>query len=331
MTTQYNVEIADMLKKVGLLRLCKDTKRDRWSARQHVDAAKILLNCGCEITSAKQARELPRIGEGIARKIEEFLTSGTLSELNQNTELIRQSEIVAMFSSIPGVGFSIGQKWYQDGYRSQGDLKEAVKVGKIKLSTMQMFGLNYLDEISQKMTRSQMEGVANYVSDSLNKIETYYVLTIVGSYRRGVTKSKDVDILIYPDPNHYRSDHYVDGVIEDWLRVMREQTVVFQEGDHSFIGLIEHNYIMRRVDIWVEPVDQIVTMLVGRTANVETNKKLRLAATKKGLKLSNHGLYVRGTRDRIVVRSEQEIFDMLGIEKDYTANYMYPSKETKSD
>ena len=321
MSFQYNIKIADMLKKVAMMRLCNDSKRNRWSARQHADAAKILLNCGYQITTGTQARELPRVGEKIAQKIEEFLTTGTLMELEQNNELVRQSEVIRLFTSILGVGFSTAQKWYKKGYRTQADLKEAVKKRSIRLNRTQMFGLNYFDEISKKMNRVEMEGVAQYVRESLNTIKTNYIITIVGSYRRGSTKSKDVDIVIFPDPNHYDSTHWVDGVIEDLLRVMKEQTVVFQEGENSFIGLIEHNYILRRVDIWVASVSEIVTMLVGRTSNVETNKKLRLAANKKKWKLSNHGLYNRLTGDRIDVKSEKEIFDLLGITKDYEPNY----------
>jgi len=170
------------------------------------------------------------------------------------------------------------------------------------------------------MTREEMESVAQYIRECLKSIEPHFCLTIVGSYRRGIDKSKDVDIVIYPDPNYYDEKVGIEGIMEDLLRVMREQTIIFQEGDNNFMGLVEHNMIFRRVDIWVVPIPEIITTLVGRTAYVETNKKLRLVATKKGYKVSNHGVYKRGG-NRIAVKNEQEVFDMFGVEKDYKGNY----------
>jgi len=328
--TQLNVGIIDMLKTIARMRLCEGTERGKWSAKQHLIAAKIISNCNYEIKTVDQAIQLPRVGDGIAEKIEEYLKTGTLEELNQNTELVRKSDTIGRFSCIPGVGFSTSQKWYEEGYRTRSDIEMAYKQGKIGLNKMQLIGLKYLDEISQKMTRTEMEGVAEYVRNCLKIIEPHFLLEIVGSYRRGISKSKDVDIVIYPDPKYYISSDVgnevgteigIDGVMEDLLKIMKEQTIIFHAGDSNFMGLIEHNMILRRVDIWVVPISELITTLVGRTAYVETNKKLRWAASKKGYKLSNHTIYKRSTGQKIDVSSEDQIFQIFGIEKDYKPNY----------
>jgi len=309
-----NVELANMLKSVANMRLCENTDRGRWSAKQHLNAAKILLSLDYEIKSIDQVKNIPKIGNGISRKIEEFLITGKLEELEQNS-LADKSKIIALFMEIPGVGYTTADHFYTIGCRSYQDVKIKTKQGLVRLDRIQSIGLSYIDEITKPITRPEMEQITNYIKENVNIVQNGLKVMTVGSFRRGVTTSKDVDILIFPN-----KDVSIDGILEDLLRLIKEDIIIFQHSENFFMGLISHNDVLKRIDVWVVPYSEIITTLVGRTASLETNKKLRILAKQKKWKLSTHGLYDHN-RYRINVRSEDEVFLLLNCSKDYQDNY----------
>ncbi|KAI8593810.1 DNA polymerase lambda-like protein [Geranomyces variabilis] len=86
--------------------------------------------------------------------------------------------------------------------------------------------------------------------------------------------------------------------------------------------------IHRRLDIWAVPWDEIGAALVHWTGNTIFNMRLRQLAAKKGMRLSQHGLFAihDTTRDartprakdladgvRVASRTEEEIFEALGV------------------
>ena len=75
-------------------------------------------------------------------------------------------------------------------------------------------------------------------------------------------------------------------------------------------------YPVRRIDIKFVPYDSYYTALFHLTGSGDFNKKIRLTAMSLGYKLSEYEIckYVGKKCKRFKVKSEKDIFDILGLE-----------------
>ncbi len=82
-----------------------------------------------EIKSGAQAmNDIKGIGKGIAERIDEILSSGTLAELGVKNE---KNEVLAVLTSITGVGNVRAEEWYIAGLRTVADVRAAIAEKKI--------------------------------------------------------------------------------------------------------------------------------------------------------------------------------------------------------
>lgn len=92
--------------------------------------------------------EIPFIGEGIKKKVKEFLEEGKMTKLVtlQDDPKIK---VLGDLEKIWGVGPVAAQKLYNAGIRSVSDLKSRQDL----LTTFQKIGLKYYDDFQQRMPR----------------------------------------------------------------------------------------------------------------------------------------------------------------------------------
>jgi DNA polymerase/3'-5' exonuclease PolX len=74
---------------------------------------------------------------------------------------------------------------------------------------------------------------------------------------------------------------------------------------------------VRRIDIRFVPYESFNSALLYFTGSADLNKEMRKIAKKKNLKLSEYGLF-KENGDKLEVKSERDIFDILGLE------YLHP-------
>jgi len=76
------------------------------------------------------------------------------------------------------------------------DVRDAAKKGKIELTPNQRIGLECYEDFRQKMTREEVQAIAQIMERFLKKKFPNATVTLMGSYRRGKTELGDVDVVI---------------------------------------------------------------------------------------------------------------------------------------
>ncbi|CAI0644773.1 unnamed protein product [Colletotrichum noveboracense] len=80
------------------------------------------------------------------------------------------------------------------------DLDDIVEYGWDDLSRVQQIGIKFYEELKLKITRVEVESIANTILKHARKFSPGYQMVIVGGYRRGKHNSGDVDVIIsHPD------------------------------------------------------------------------------------------------------------------------------------
>ncbi|KAF5496687.1 DNA polymerase type-X family protein pol4 [Colletotrichum fructicola] len=97
---------------------------------------------------------------------------------------------------LPGCGTKVAELWHE--WKDAGRLHEASEAqADPKLSQI---GIKFYEELKLKITRVEVESIANTILKHARKFSPGYQMVIVGGYRRGKHNSGDVDVIIsHPD------------------------------------------------------------------------------------------------------------------------------------
>ena len=277
------------------------------------------------IETKEQARAINQIGERLADKIEEIVTTNKLRRLdNEKSDPIAQ--VMRLFMGIYGVGLSVASKWVAQGHRTLEDIGT-----KADLTPAQRVGLEHYDDFKARIPRAEVAEHARIVEDTLRKFDPKLEVIIGGSYRRGTADSGDIDCLITKE--HADIEHIRNMVMESvvpfltrigFLKAALATTHSHKDGSkwHGASAL-PGSKVWRRIDLLFVPWDELGAALIYFTGNDLFNRSIRLLASKHNMRLNQHGLYadvMRGrNRERITEgkllesQSEQKIFEILGV------------------
>lgn len=254
------------------------------------------------------------VGEGIKGKISEFITTGTIAEID---ELKRSREYTAYrdFSGIAGVGPSTIKSWVDKKIYTLSGLRQAVARGKIELNRMQKYGLMYYSDLNERIPRSEVTALGEYIKRLLIQIDPAVIFTIAGSYRRGTANSGDIDILV--------------SNRERFNGELLPQVVQLLDTDPAFVDTLSNgpervtflykspiSGKVRQIDILNLPYGSYWSGVLYFTGSYDFNEAMRGYAKKQGYRLNQNGLYRVGKRGRLELlpsHSEEEIFRLLGL------------------
>lgn len=301
-----------------------DKQKNQFRLTQFKKAIQTIRSYDGEITSGQQARQLNGIGKGISDRIDEILTTHTLSELSQQQKITSHNQLLNDLTSVTGIGEVHAQKLIDNGVISVKDLYEKVKQGTIKVTHHVEVGLKYYEDFKQKISYDEVEEIYNVIKGIVNKIYPDVIINICGSHRRHLPFSGDLDVLM--TSNNIKTDddliaddkHYLKNIVKQ-LTVNNVITDdLTSQGDTKYMGVCKHpkSPIGRRIDIRFIPIDSYYPAVLYFTGSMLLNKNMRTIALQKGYTLNEYGLYrlVDGHKEqRIVVQTEKEIFDILGI------------------
>jgi DNA polymerase IV len=76
------------------------------------------------------------------------------------------------------------------------DLDDLVEYGWASLTRVQQIGVKFYEELQQKISRKEVEKIAEQILDHARQIDPGFDMTIVGGYRRGKKESGDVDVIL---------------------------------------------------------------------------------------------------------------------------------------
>ena len=300
-----NIEVAELLNEIAdYLEFSNET----FKVRAYRKAALVIESLSENIEQVwKEGRvtELPGIGEGIAKKIDDFLKnskSGYLDELKKKTPVDMEQ-----LGAIAGVGPKTILKLYNElNVKNAAGLEKAAKEGKIqnikglgqKVEQNILKSIEFARKSSERMPLGFALASAEEIVMMLKALKDVNRVSIAGSTRRMKETIGDIDILA--------TSKNPEKVINFFTRMPIVADVLAKGGTKSSIRLREGI----QVDLRVLDDNIFGAALLYFTGNKEHNIILRRIAIEKGLKLSEYGLFDKANKI-VASKTEEEIYKKL--------------------
>ena len=299
----FNEEIAGLLREYA--ELTQITGGDVFRARNYEKAARSVRGWGDDIgqLDVTALRAIPGVGASIAAKIAEYRESGSIRALDELRAKIPPG--VLELTRVPGLGPKRALQLNRDlGVRSVDDLAAAIKAG--RLDGLAGFGAKSEERIAAgiEVYRQGRERVlldvalrtATEMVDALTPLSQR--CAYAGSLRRWRETIGDIDILAAADDSAplmaaFSAGHEVvaSGPTKTTVRTASGLTA----------------------DLRVVPLDAWGAALQYFTGSVAHNVAVRQIAVRAKLKLSEYGLFEAETNELIVSRTEEEVYERLGL------------------
>lgn len=261
-------------------------------------------------TRGKEVSHLPGIGEKLALKIDEILATGSLAEL---VEAQKQPGPAAVreLTRVHGIGPVTAMSLFKAfGISTVDQLREKYEKSlentesKPLLTPAQALGLQYLDEIEQRIPREEVAAHEEFIRTIIKQVlgETPVVC---GSYRRGLPSVGDVDALV-PSSLVGKSDArtkkewqaLLDAVLKRFQTPHQVTKHVYHIGTLAqgptkwmTISRLEPKLPARRVDFRFIPELHFPAALLYFTGSKQFNIEMRAKAAAKGFLLNEYGLF----------------------------------------
>jgi DNA polymerase/3'-5' exonuclease PolX len=228
-----------------------------------------------------------------------------------------QQQVLELFQKVHGCGPNVAATWYAKGMRTLDDLRH-----RTDLNDQQRIGLEFFDDFQKRIPRDEMQQFLDIVKDTAYELDPKLDVYAQGSFRRGAPDCGDADMIITHtsevESERLTSSHRLvdrlkkDGIITHDLSY--DRATIFLGA-----GKLPGHETHRRIDLLFVPYDRLGAALLHFTGrfpflrfvhllptnclhfsqgNDIFNRSLRALAKRKGLTLSQDGLYeaLRGAR-----------------------------------
>lgn len=289
------------------------TKKGDWTrAKSYQKASEILslVDYDINLQSLEKVSKIKGIGVNITNKIKELIETGNIATLERE----KQDPIIIL-TEIHGIGPKKAQELIDKDILTIQDLKDS----DVKLNDIQKLGLEYYDEISQRIPRKEIEKFEIMFYSVFQKyapVDSKF--EIVGSYRRGNSNSGDIDIII---TNIHNNQNTLDKILEGLENDNSISIRFLSRGKTKSMAIvkIEKDGIHRRVDFLYTSPQEYPFALLYFTGSKVFNTVVRQKANDLGLTLNEHELSfkqqgIKGKKLDKIFNSEKEILNYLGIE-----------------
>ncbi len=261
-----------------------------------------------ELAARGELTRLPGIGKDLAAKIKEYLDTGHIAQL----ETLR-SGLPSSFASllqVRGLGPKTAAALYEQiGVDSVEKLEELcrskaiVGVAGIREKTCEniLKGIALLKTGRSRMLLSRARGIADQVVDVLTAHGGIERIEVAGSLRRMRETVKDIDILV---------------TSRDAKRVITTFTslpsVVDVIGAGDTRASVRHAEGLQ-IDLRVVPPDSFGAALQYFTGSQDHNVRMREIASRRGLRVSEYGVFEEATGARIAGATEEDVYAAVGM------------------
>ncbi len=252
-----------------------------------------------------ELKKIPGVGEGIAKKIVEIAKTG---DCKKHRELMQEIPAGLLeLLAIPRVGPKTIAKVHEEaGISSIEELEEASKSHKLEgISGLGVkVGENILKGIEQyrrykgRKLLSEALPRAESIVKELKKLDAVERITIAGSLRRMRETIGDIDILVVSK----RPKEVIDAFTS-----LDDVEDIVAKGD------TKSSIVLRGIDVDLRVVDAFSFGAAAHyfTGSMHHNIRIRELGVKKGLKISEYGVF-RG-EDKIGGESEEDVFESVGL------------------
>ena len=279
-----NIKLAALMAKLSDIMM---RTGESMRARAYNKAEETILAMDTDIKTADDLKGKPGIGDTILKKVKEYLESGKL-ELIEREE--NKPEVI--LTNVYGIGPQKAKELVALNIKNIKDLRE--QQDKV-LNEVQKKGLKYYEDILKRIPRTEIDDYNKVFDKTFKKIaadkDAHY--EIVGSYRRGLPSSGDIDVIItscYP----IIFEKMLDSLIEQKIIVE-----VLSRGKHKclVVSKIPKSDTYRRVDFLFSTPPEYPFSVLYFTGSKGFNTVMRGRALKQGYSLNEHGLsYIKPFR-----------------------------------
>ncbi|MEO3855765.1 DNA polymerase/3'-5' exonuclease PolX [Acrocarpospora sp. B8E8] len=274
---------------------------DAFRVRSYQKAAKSIAGHPEDLRTIP-VRQIPGVGEAIAKKVEEFLDRGSFRQLDDLRGKVPDG--VRRMTRIPSLGPKKALFLFQElGVDSPEALAEAIRQG--RLAGVRGFGAKTEENLLKGIEQMEQSGQRVHLGVAMDLAEKVMAslpaerIAYAGSLRRMRETVGDIDILAVGPVSLmevFSAQPYVTEVIAAGERKTSIRT------DRGI-----------QVDLRVVPAESWGAALVYFTGSKEHNVHIREMAVKKGWKLSEYGLF--DAEDQVIAAAtEEEIYEALGMQ-----------------
>lgn len=321
-TENPNKDFCDFL--MELANYEKNVNRQMHKYNAYRKAVGVLAKHPTRIKSGAEAKKLDGIGDKIAKKIDEYIDTGSLRKL----EKIRADDTsvaINELTKVTGIGPAAAQKLVQEGITSIEELRKHPD----KLNHHQQIGLKHFEDFEKRIPRAEMEQIQDTAFSEIRKLDDKFEARVCGSFRRGAESSGDIDILL-THPDYTSKTKGKPDLLHQVVKRLEKVGLITDtlvHGDFKFMGVCRvlesspgssKERCFRRIDIRLIPHDQYYCALLYFTGSDIFNKNMRAHALEVGFTLNEYTLRPLGSTgtpgEPLPVTSEEDIFDYLGME-----------------
>ncbi|TPQ17821.1 DNA polymerase/3'-5' exonuclease PolX [Streptomyces sporangiiformans] len=286
------------------------TRGDAIKARAYEKAARAIGGHPSDVShlDVKGLRDIPGVGKSIAEKVTEYFRTGRVSAVEETRSRIPAG--VRELITIPTLGPKKAMTLYQDLHISSIDeLADAIHAEKLR--DLRGFGEKTEENILHGIALMQQAGdriLLNVAMDTAEDIVAELSRTsgcercaYAGSLRRMKETIGDIDVLVAAD----RSAPFMAALTG--LPLTAE--VIAHGGKKTSIRTTKG----LQIDLRVVPPDSWGAGLQYFSGSKAHNIRTRTIAVRRGLKLSEYGLFDAESGQQIASRSEEEVYARLDL------------------
>lgn len=304
-----NREIADIFEKMADILEFKGENLFKVNAyRKASRVIKDLQDDIEDIWHQKKLGDLPGIGDALVKKIDEYLTSGTISKYEEmsrdvSPELLNLLNIQNLGPKTLALAHeNLGVKNIHDLVQviDDGSLAQLPGMGQKKVENIQK-GIQFFLSAQERISIGKAVPIVEEIIEHLQRKVKIDKVSAAGSVRRMKETVGDIDILV--------ASNNTKEVINAFVSMP-------QVADVSAAGETKASVRLKtagvQVDLRVISPDSFGAAQQYFTGSQAHNVKLRGIAKKQGLKINEYGVY--RNEQKIAGVSEQEVYQTIGLE-----------------
>lgn len=281
------------------------------SYRKASRAIKELRENVADLAQRGELRKIPGVGEAIAEKIQEFLTTG---QVQTHQELVAQfPPTLPKLLEIPGLGpRKVALLYEKLKVGSVEELRSAIESGAVagltgfgkKTAEKLLEGITFLAQSSQRTILAEAWPVARNIRDTVRELPGVRRVEVAGSLRRGCETIGDIDLLCDAENGA--------AVIDAFTKIPQASAVRASGDTKGSILVARPRGGEIQVDLRVVPAESFGAAWQYFTGSKEHNVRMRQRAIERGWRLNEYGLF-DGER-AVAGADEAELYRALGLE-----------------
>ncbi|MCU0860763.1 MAG: DNA polymerase/3'-5' exonuclease PolX [Methanomassiliicoccales archaeon] len=294
-------EVADLLELKGVAFKPNAYRK----AARSIEEMKLELS---DFRKTSNLRDIPGVGEAIAKKVEELLDTGRLRYLDELKEELPAGLLQLM--DVPDIGPKTAMHLYKElRVTNLDELRAAAASHQIrdlkgfgpKSEERILQGIALLERRSGRMLLGQAYPIAEAIRAYLAGRAALELISVGGSLRRMKETIGDIDLLAGSDDP---------GAVMDVFASYPRAEELLERGPTKAVLRLKDG---TQVDLRVVAVKQYGAALQYFTGNKEHNVVLRSMASERGMKLNEYGLFKKDTGEVVASEREEDIYEALGL------------------